>query len=375
MPTATVSLSPPWWQPGGARRTFRRIAGGPNDTALLERLLEEERRRVFLQSPLPEKPTRFVDWFGIPVAQRSPFLLRSLRLRALVADLKYDPCMLETRPTVAQEIERYLQTGETDPFYAAWSSDLFDGARRAHVDLRAALVREVLGRSAGKPDRPFPDIDVVAFTRRKVEPMVRGLFPRVEQETVLRALEKSVVFLTSENIESILLGTSYERTAWDLANLYLRSVDAPLLSKAGSAPVGLCEATTCYVSTEYFDVGDPFADFIVHEAAHVFHNCKRERLGLPETRTGEWLLNIAFGQRETFAFSCEAYARVLERATSPTHRRALAEEFTSDPCLPKDWVDPAEVASIVREAAAARNGWKVILSRCAPAKRLAARVS
>ncbi len=29
-------------------------------------------------------------------------------------------------------------------------------------------------------------------------------------------------------------------------------------------------------------------------------------------------------------------------------------------------MDPAEVASIVAEAASARNGWKVILGRCAP---------
>jgi hypothetical protein len=29
-------------------------------------------------------------------------------------------------------------------------------------------------------------------------------------------------------------------------------------------------------------------------------------------------------------------------------------------------VDPAEIASIVADAAAARNGWKVILARCAP---------
>ena len=29
-------------------------------------------------------------------------------------------------------------------------------------------------------------------------------------------------------------------------------------------------------------------------------------------------------------------------------------------------MDPAEVASIVAEAASARNGWKVILARCAP---------
>ena len=34
---------------------------------------------------------------------------------------------------------------------------------------------------------------------------------------------------------------------------------------------------------------------------------------------------------------------------------------------------PPEVASIVRAAAAARNGWKIILARCAPVRHPAAR--
>ena len=53
----------------------------------------------------------------------------------------------------------------------------------------------------------IPDIetitqfDAVAFTRGKIEPMVRGLFPRAEQELVLSALAGSVVFLANTNIE------------------------------------------------------------------------------------------------------------------------------------------------------------------------------
>ena len=69
--------------------------------------------------------------------------------------------------------------------------------------------------------------------------------------------------------------------------------------------------------------------------AHIFHNCKRRTLGLRETRTREWLL-------------------------------ALATEFGTKVGITDERVDPAEVASIVLEAASARNGWKVILKRCAP---------
>lgn len=47
------------------------------------------------------------------------------------------------------------------------------------------------------------------------------------------------------------------------------------------------EETTCYVSVEYFRDHDPCADYVVHEAAHIFHNCKRATVGLPETRRRE----------------------------------------------------------------------------------------
>jgi hypothetical protein len=170
----------------------------------------------------------------------------------------------------------------------------------------------------------------VQFTRGKVEPMVRGLFPKAEQAAVLAALEKSVVYVTAETVEPLLLNHSYDSSAWDLANLYLCSVGAPLLGEAALALVGLSEETTCYVSPDYFEEDAPFADFIVHEAAHVFHNCKRRTAGLKETRTKEWLLDIEFVKRETFAYSCEAYACIVARAKGPVERRALAAEYSAD---------------------------------------------
>jgi hypothetical protein len=142
-----------------------------------------------------------------------------------------------------------------------------------------------------------------------------------------------------------------------------------LLGEDAPHLVGLSEEAACYVSPEYFAEDDPFADFIVHEAAHIFHNCKRATIGLRQTRTRVWLLDIEYRKRETFAYSCEAYARVLQRGKNPTERRALAEEFGCAARISEERVDTAEVASIVRGAVAARNGWKVILARCAPARR------
>lgn len=96
--------------------------------------------------------------------------------------------------------------------------------------------------------------------------------------------------------------------------------------------------------------------------------CRRRRPRSP-TRTKEWLLDIEYRKRETFAYSCEAYARVLERAKSPSERLALAADYGSTVRISEERVDFAEVAGIVAEAAAARNGWKVILARCAPTSR------
>jgi hypothetical protein len=209
-------------------------------------------------------------------------------------------------------IEHYLRTGDHDPYFFDWSGDVIERERRAHGDLKRALVDEVSRRAAGRrPSVEMPSIDLTAFTRAKVEPMVRGLFPEVEQEVMLGVLERSVVFLAPDHVESILLGCTWLRTAWCLANLYLGSVGAELLAEDAPRIVGLSAETTCFVSLDYFTETNRFADFVVHEAAHVFHNCKRRTVGLPETRRREWLLEIAFQKRETFAYACEAFSRVV----------------------------------------------------------------
>jgi len=215
----------------------------------------------------------------------------------------------------------------------------------------------------------MPHLDTVSFTSAKVESMVRGLFPRAEHEVVLAALARSVVFLTSANIEAVLLGPGFDSAAWDLANLYLGSLGAELLSDQAPALVGLSQETTCYISCEYFTEEDPFADFFVHEVSHIFHNVKRASLGLPSSRSREWLLDIEYRKRETFAYSCEVFSRIIDRAKTPAERRRLAGEYGHKGRVFDERADSSEVASIVREAAGVRNAWKVILSRCAPERR------
>jgi len=93
--------------------------------------------------------------------------------------------MSAASPNIADEVERYLRTGDTDPYLAAWPGSVIERGHRAHADLRSALVREVRRLSDGLSHEPVPDGVGVEFTRSKVEPMVRGLFPRAEQDVVL----------------------------------------------------------------------------------------------------------------------------------------------------------------------------------------------
>jgi len=267
-----------------------------------------------------------------------------------------------------QAIERYLRSGDHDAHFRPWPGDNYVAqAQYGSVALRHALISAVRHRTAHAelPAAP-PEQDVVAFTRGKVAPMVRGLFPVHEQESVLDVLGHSVVFLTPATIDAVLEQTPWLSTAWDLANLYLAGVGAELLADDAPTLLGLSEGTTCYLSAEYLGASGRFDDFLVHEAAHIFHNCKRRTIGLRETRRREWLLEIEFAKRETFAYACETYSRIHGLGRGLRARQTLLAEYAQGPMPADVRLDVEEYLDILREAVAARNGWKRILARCAP---------
>jgi hypothetical protein len=158
-------------------------------------------------------------------------------------------------------------------------------------------------------------------------------------------------------------------TAWNLSNLLLASCGSKLLSEDAPSLIGLSEETTCYVSTAYFTPSGQFDDFVVHEAAHIFHNCKTQMIGLPAIRRREWLLDIDFDKRETFAYACEVYSRMLELGRSTSARRELLSRIEKNLALPDDRVVAGEYINILRAAVSARNGWKEILQNCKLAHR------
>jgi hypothetical protein len=134
-------------------------------------------------------------------------------------------------PSIEAEIDRYLRTGRTDVRHSAWPSDsFFERACRARDDLSGAFVTEVRRRTEGLPFSAVPTPEqTAALTRSKTEPMVRGLFPRAEQDAVLALEERSVVFPNPSNIADVSRNESFDHAAWDLANLFLNRFGAELL--------------------------------------------------------------------------------------------------------------------------------------------------
>ncbi len=279
--------------------------------------------------------------------------------------------MNRIRPSEEEAIERYLASGEYDAMHFAWDGDNFmECGRIGTAALIEALIATVRKRSAHVvAPQELGALELIAFGRTRLAPMVRGLFPPNEQEAVLDVLARSIVFLTRGNIESVLAGTPWLNTAWDLANLYLGSVNVDLLSDNAPQIFGLSEETTCYVSMAYFEKQNPFDDFVVHEAAHIFHNCKRETIGLPAMRGREYLLDINFRKRETFAYACETYSRIIACGGDLAARKTLLSTYAQGTMPAPSELDTIEYLDILGEAVAARNGWKRILARCSASRR------
>lgn len=280
--------------------------------------------------------------------------------------------------TQAAHIRHYLETGEADADPREWpGANFIEQAQTQHAALSGALIAEVrrLAMGAVPPTLP-PGLDLALFIRACIAPMVDGLFPAPERPQVMHLLERTVVFLTPETIEAVLAAQRWPYTAWQLANVYLGSLGRLGLNGRPVGLVGLSEETTCYIALSYFTESDPFAGFLVHEAAHVFHNWKREHAGLPHTRTREWLLEIDFSRRETFAYACEAFSRILALGATRRERIRLVEKFAASALPPDDRAKTGELVDILRKAVSAQNGWATIHARCAPDRlaRRAARV-
>jgi len=272
---------------------------------------------------------------------------------------------------------KFIKSGEVD-FHRSIENG-FDRMRDYIDVLKWQLHQEVEKRSAGHTEPVLPDaLNSRELASLKFTPMVTALFPKKEQPVVLKAMEDSVIFLTGSNVRKLIWELSFQSTARTVADIYLTSICAKPICKETTGCLGLNVETSCYVSLDYFALPPEdrrFEDYVLHEGAHIFHNTKRAQLGLPSTRTREWLLPIKFQKRELFAYSCEIYgtisARVQESGSTRGMKKAVTdevEEYILNGFVPADErVDRDELIKVLRNAADARTsaaGWKRILKHC-----------
>lgn len=223
---------------------------------------------------------------------------------------------------IEAEVRRYLTRGDYDNFFVGWPGHtVVDIATGATQRLRAALVETTLRRASGfERSAPLPEL-IDPWLRDKLSPMVHGLFTEHERDCVLDALARGIVFLAPLNIVGVLATEPWLSTAWRVANLYLDSLGAQRLGSQAGELVGLSQNATCYVSLAYFDQTDPFADYVVHEAAHVLHNCRRTAIGLPEHRHCPTPLSLSERPLPTRVRPTAGFSR-WRRMASPDRRRS-----------------------------------------------------
>jgi hypothetical protein len=271
-----------------------------------------------------------------------------------------------------EEIARYLATGHPDEDgWRRYEGQTSLEQMKVHgAALRRALLERVTElETAGQVPTPPASCRDRSWLREKLRPMVEGFFVPDDQPRVLEFVEGSIVFLTRDTVHQLLPELRWDHSAWNIARIWLDSINAPPLSEGAGGLLGLSEEKTCYVSLRYFKdfEDDPFADYVVHEVAHLFHNNKRHYVGLPPRGRREWMLELEFRKRELFAHACEFYSRIAVRASSPRERKELVEEFAPHAEGFAEQLDPNELIEILRQAVRARDGWRTILRRCAPA--------
>jgi hypothetical protein len=73
--------------------------------------------------------------------------------------------------------------------------------------------------------------------------------------------------------------------------------------------------------------------------------------------------------RDTFAYACEAFSRILELSCRRADYKPLLDEYAGTSLTGDERVDDQEIVDILAEAISVRNGWKRILERCSPPTR------
>lgn len=264
-------------------------------------------------------------------------------------------------------VERFLRTGNSHLSRSSRYSLEGIKKERVHSDLcKTALWNLFEALSAQLPAAEKNIAAVMPeMIREKVRPMVTGLVQEEWRETALRELGKRVFVLNAAGARKAIeaeLTTSWLHEAWNVFWLFFS--DHALRPETVRRPVfeGITAGTFAHISRSAYERDDGTSDVIVHEAAHLLHYLKPEDYGLPIKRGQERFLDVRFIDRELFAYTCEAYTRLLQKGRGPALKSAeriweICGHYPPRKSLVK------EIAALLLKAAKARNGWKVIKER------------
>ena len=261
-------------------------------------------------------------------------------------------------------IERFLRTGEET--WEGAGSGRFSLAQfkedEAYTRATKTALRTLLrpsGESASGRS-PVGSAGARAETiRQRIEPMVTGLVQADWREVALREITARTFVLNLPGTRAAIeaeLSTCLMGSAWRV--LWALFGDHGL--KPHDIEVG-CDGLAgdyAHVRWSAYETNDPYSDVVVHEAAHMLHYLKPSHYGLHVRRGQERFVDVEFCHRELFAYTCEAYSRVVLHGERKS-RIAFAEKMLEGAfSFPRAQIE--EVAALVLKAARARNGWRVI---------------
>jgi hypothetical protein len=260
-------------------------------------------------------------------------------------------------------IERFLRTGE-ETWEGAGSGrfslaqfkedEAYSRATKAALRNLLDFLADLLPTEAQANPLVSPDT-----IRQRIEPMVSGLVQADWRDIALREITARTFILnlpgTRMAVESE-LATCFMGSAWRV----LWSLFEDYGLKPDDINVG-CDGLAgdyAHVRWSAYQTDDPYSDVVVHEAAHMLHYLKPSHYEFHVRRGQERFVDIEFHHRELFAYTCEAYSRVVLRGDRKS-RIAFAEKMP-DAAFSFPRTEIKEVAALVLSAARARNGWRLI---------------
>ena len=260
-------------------------------------------------------------------------------------------------------VEHFLHTGEeiwegsgSGQFTRAqFDEDMaYTGATKSAQRLLFNSLAELLPEEV----RASPPIPAKVIEDR-IEPMIKGLLPRAWHEVALREVVSRLFVLNFPGSQAALeaeLTTCDLNGAWRV--LWLMFEDYGLKPESIAVECEGMASDYAHVRWSAFEGEDPFSDVVVHEAAHMLHYLKPAHFGLEVPRGQERFVDVEFRHRELFAYSCEAFSRVVVRGSRKdrvTFASTMGQRAAS---FPRNQLDAS--APLVLLAAQSRSGWRVI---------------